>query len=88
MSYRRAEEILPMEIIELVQRYVDGETIYIPRLENRRREWGDKTTIRQELKDRNNQIFSDYQSGHKVKALSTKYYLSEKSIHRILRKLK
>lgn len=31
MGYKRAEEILPMEIIELIQQYVDGENIYIPR---------------------------------------------------------
>ena len=28
---KKAEEILPMEIIELIQQYVDGENIYIPR---------------------------------------------------------
>ena len=27
MGYRRAEEILPAEIIEIIQRYVDGENI-------------------------------------------------------------
>ena len=36
MSYRRAEEILPMEIIELIQQYVDGENIYIPKKEGKR----------------------------------------------------
>ncbi len=29
MGYIKAEEILPVEIIELVQQYVDGESIYI-----------------------------------------------------------
>ena len=31
MSYRKAEEILPRELIEVIQQYVDGENIYIPR---------------------------------------------------------
>jgi Mor family transcriptional regulator len=88
MGYRKAEEILPMEIIELIQRYVDGESIYIPRKENQRKEWGDKTFIRQELEDRNFQIFTDFQNGYKVQELSIKYFLSEKSIQRILRKMK
>ncbi len=88
MGYRKAEEILPAEIIELIQRYVDGESIYIPRKENQRKEWGDKTFIRQELEDRNFQIFADFQNGYKVQELSIKYFLSEKSIQRILRKLK
>lgn len=31
MGYVKAEEILPMEMIELIQEYVDGQNIYIPR---------------------------------------------------------
>lgn len=31
MGYIRAEKILPQEIIELIQQYVDGENIYIPK---------------------------------------------------------
>jgi len=88
MSYRKAEEILPMEIIELIQRYVDGENIYIPRKENHRREWGNNTYIRQEMEDRNFKIYTDFQTGYKVQDLSIKYFLSEKSIQRILRKMK
>lgn len=88
MSYRKAEEILPAEIIELIQRYVDGENIYIPRKKNQRKEWGNKTLIRQELEIRNIQIFTDYQNGYKVQALSNKYFLSDKSIQRILRNMK
>ena len=38
MGYRRAEEILPVEIIELIQQYVDGENIYIPRKRENRQE--------------------------------------------------
>ena len=88
MSYRKAEEILPMEIIELIQKYVDGENIYIPRKENKRKEWGEKTSIRQELRERNIKIFTDFEKGYKVQELSVKYFLSEKSIQRILRKMK
>ena len=88
MSYRKAEEILPMEIIELIQKYVDGESIYIPRKENQRKEWGEKTSIRHELQERNIKIFTDFKKGYKVEELSIKYFLSKKSIQRILRKMK
>jgi Mor family transcriptional regulator len=88
MGYRKAEEILPMALIALIQKYVDGESIYIPRKENQRKEWGDKTSIRQELQLRNLQILNDFQKGCNVQDLSTNYFLSEKSIQRILRKMK
>lgn len=87
MGYLRAEEILPPDIIKLIQRYIDGENIYIPRKENNKKEWGNGTLIRQELKDRNLKIFSDYQKGYKTSALSSKYFLSEKSIQRIIREI-
>ena len=88
MGYMKAEEILPMEIIELIQQYVDGENIYIPRKADHRKEWGTGTQIRQELGARNQEIFQEYLSGRKVSELACKYYLSEKSIQRIIRKMK
>ena len=38
MSYIRADEILPKELLEAIQQYIDGQTIYIPRKEKRK--WG------------------------------------------------
>ena len=88
MSYRKAEQILPAEIISLIQNYVDGECIYIPRKEKTRRDWGDGTNIRQELSARNEKIFDDYQKGIKISQLAGEYFLSEKSIQRIIGKMK
>lgn len=85
MSYMRAEQILPKELIELIQKYVDGENIYIPRKDNERREWGEGTEIRQELEERNQKIQGDFMKGSSVKDLSERYYLSIKSVQRILR---
>lgn len=86
MGYIRAEEILPIEVIELIQQYVDGENIYIPRKSANRQTWGAGTQIKQELQMRNRQIYKDYLAGSKISELASKYYLSEKSIQRILRK--
>ena len=88
MSYKRAEHILPAEIIELIQNYVDGESIYIPRKDNNRREWGERTNIRNELDTRNQQIYDDYQKGYEIIELVKKHFLSEKSIQCIILKMK
>ena len=87
MGYIKAEEILPLEIIELVQQYVDGESIYIPRRQGHRQAWGTKTQTKQELLARNQQIYKDYLAGSRIPELAGKYYLSEKSIQRILSKI-
>ena len=86
MSYIKAEEILPEELVRQIQEYVDGVYIYIPRKPGTRHAWGQKTDYRAELMVRNDRIRNDYASGESVTALSHKYHLSEKSIRRILQK--
>lgn len=88
MGYRNAGEILPTEIIELIQQYVEGENIYIPRRSENRLKWGSRTRITQELSHRNQQIYKDFCEGMTVAQLSGKYYLSYKSIQRIIRNMK
>ena len=88
MGYRNAKEILPADVIELIQRYIDGENIYIPKKSGTRKAWGTKTSIRKELVERNNMIYQDYQKGIKTAKLAKQYYLSEKSIQRIVREEK
>ena len=88
MGYIKAEEILPVEIIELIQQYVDGANIYIPRKQDNRTKWGTNTSYRQELCNRNHMIYRDYLEGSSVSELAKNYYLSAKSIQRIIREKK
>lgn len=84
MGYMKAEEILPTEIIELIQEYVDGQNIYIPKKTGHRAKWGTNTVIRQELALRNAHIYADYRRGIEISRLAEIYFLSEKSIQRII----
>ena len=86
MSYIKAEEILPEDLIRQIQKYADGVYIYIPRKPGTRHAWGQKTAYKAELEARNDCIRNDYAAGMRVTALSRKYHLSEKSIRRILQK--
>ena len=84
MSYKKANKILPNELLAIIQQYIDGEYIYIPRKETTRKKWGTDTSIRRDLSERNNQIYEDYLSGILIPDLVEKYYLSSKSIQRII----
>ena len=86
MSYIKAEEILPEDLIRQIQEYADGVTIYIPRKPGTRHKWGQETDYKTELKTRNAHIRADHAAGVSAAALSRKYHLSEKSIRRILHK--
>lgn len=84
VSYIKAEEILPEELVRRIQEYVDGAYIYIPRKPGCRHPWGQQTEYKSELQDRNRLICDDFAAGQTVSELSHKYHLSEKSIRRIL----
>lgn len=83
MSYVRAEDVLPEELIETIQQYVSGQSVYIPCKE--KKVWGSRTKTKQYYKIRNREIGNKYESGASVKMLAAMYALSEKSIQRILR---
>ena len=84
VSYIKAEEILPEDLIRAIQEYADGVYIYIPRKPGTRHAWGQETDYKAELKIRNDSIRNGHASGVCVALLSRKYHLSEKSIRRIL----
>ena len=84
MRYAKAEELLPIEVIHLIQEYVDGQSIYIPK-KSQRLNWGTKTHIRQELAARDKKIYREFRKGTSTKDLATRYFLSTKSIQRIIR---
>ncbi len=83
MSYLRGEEILPKELLEEVQQYVNGQSVYIPAKE--KSDWGSGTDTKQILESRNLEIYEKYRTGVLVQHLADEYALSEKSIQRIIR---
>jgi Mor family transcriptional regulator len=84
MKYIRARDVLPDEVIKLIQKYVDGEFIYIPRKDGKQKAWGEKNGTKESLKKRNEQIYGEFKAGASVAELSKAYYLSEQSIRRII----
>ena len=88
MSYIKATNVLPEELLNLIQKYVEGEYIYIPKKECNRKLWGETTKSKEETSARNTDIYKIYKEGASVKILSEMYYLSLKSIQKIVLKMK
>lgn len=86
MRYIRADEILPPELLEAVQKYIDGQLIYIPSKEKQK--WGSVTASRKYYCERNREIFLEWKAGASTEELSLRFSLSEKSVQRILRQQK
>ncbi|AKN33414.1 histidine kinase [Clostridium carboxidivorans P7] len=88
MKYEKAQNILPQHVIELIQQYVDGGYLYIPRKLSSKKAWGENSGIKSSLRKRNREIFNNYKKGVSVKELSKQFFLTEDSIRRIIREEK
>lgn len=88
MSYQKAELVLPQELLAMVQEYAQGQYLYIPKKAENYMKWGANTDTRNQLKQRDREIYHKYSSGFSASILAEEYYLSIKSIHRILSKEK
>lgn len=88
MKYVKAQDVLPQEILKIIQEYTDGQYLYIPKKNDAHSPWGEKSGIKTTLKIRNNEIYHKYINGATVYELTQEYYLSEQSIRRIINKTK
>lgn len=83
MAYRNAQDIFPEGLLKQIQRYVCGETIYIP-ARNERKAWGETSGYQRYIRERNDEIRSAFTSGLSMEYLMEKYALSYDSIKRIV----
>lgn len=84
MKYVKAKDVLPEEVVKILQEYVDGKYLYVPRKNENHKSWGEESGIKKILKERNTEIYKKYINGTSIFALTQEYFLSEKSIRRII----
>ncbi|MCP3742642.1 CD3324 family protein [Rossellomorea sp. BNER] len=84
MKYVKATKILPEKLIIEIQKYVQGETIYIPKPETTYQRWGTCSGERKRIDDRNNLIKSAFKKGRTIDQLAEEYFLSVETIKKIV----
>jgi len=84
MRHINANEILPKELIEKLQDFVQGEYIYIPAIKNQHKNWGELSGFREKIDNRNSEIIQAYSSGNTIQELAESYYLSVYAIRKII----
>lgn len=83
MKYINAEIVLPKDLLEKIQNYVQGSLIYIPK-ESERSPWGENSGTRKQIYIRNKEIIKLFKSGYKIEQLADKFYLSKHTIRKII----
>ncbi|HWO76494.1 MAG TPA: CD3324 family protein [Bacillus sp. (in: firmicutes)] len=84
MRYVNANKVLPEKLIEEIQKYVQGETLYIPKQETKHQKWGTSSGGRRLLDRRNAAIRNSFISGSSIHQLAEEYYLSTETIKKIV----
>lgn len=85
MKYKKASEILPDELLKEVQKYAAGESLYIPR-NNERKKWGEKSGGRRFFQQRNEEIRDKFFHQVSLEALAEEYGLSYETVRKIVYK--
>ena len=80
--YQRRPDTSPL--LDAIQQYADGVYLYIPRKAERKRAWGEATDSRRERLARNRELYEKHLGGAPVHKLAEEYYLSAKTIYKIL----
>ena len=87
MKYKNAKNILPEELIIQIQKYIQGDIIYIP-IQRNKVSWGEKSGAKDAIHSRNKEIFELYNKGYSLEEIQGIFNLSESSIRKIISKMK
>jgi Mor family transcriptional regulator len=88
VSYKKAIEILPEHLLKELQKYIDGELIYIPKIEENKMAWGENSETKEKNLQRNDEIYQSYLEGSSTRELADLYFLSQKTVQKIIAKSK
>lgn len=85
MATTRAELVLPASLINEIQKYIQGQEIYIPKAAENYARWGERSGIRADLNRRNCEIQALYLEGAGIEDLMARFHLGYDSIRKIVR---
>jgi Mor family transcriptional regulator len=84
MKYIKAEVVLPEKLLKEIQKYIQGELVYIPNPQGIRKKWGENSGNRMYLTDRNMEIRGKFKEGASTDQLTNMFCLSFDSIKKIV----
>lgn len=84
MNYKNGKDVLPTELLNEVQKYIQGDILYIPKSDEKRTPWGEKSGARKAIRKRNKEIIRLYKNGQEINQLTKIYNLSESSVKKIV----
>ncbi|UHA75152.1 CD3324 family protein [Paenibacillus sp. 481] len=84
MKYVKGNTIFPDELLQEIQKYIQGGLVYIPQKDGSRKQWGEKSGQREQLARRNEDIRKKFKLGMSIEGLTKRYHLSYDTIKKIV----
>lgn len=84
MKYINAKALLPNELLQELQNYIQGSYLYVPVEDGEAKCWGEVSGYREALQQRNKNIIEAYKQGTAVVKLADQYALSIEAIRKII----
>ncbi|TQR19374.1 CD3324 family protein [Psychrobacillus vulpis] len=84
MTYLKATNVLPKELVVEIQKYIQGEAIYIPKPEKHYKKWGTLSGERKRIDERNQSIRKAFENGIPLQQLAEEHFLSIETIKKIV----
>ena len=85
VKYLNATEVLPRDLLIQIQKHIKGEVLYIPSGDEHTA-WGEKNGSRSFFENRNKQIEKQYENGHSLELIASKYGLAYDTVRKIIYK--
>ena len=82
MKHSNALELLPLQLLQELQKYVQGKTIYIPKV--KREPWGESTGAKTFYSHRNADVRKQFSLGVDLVKLGEEYFISEDAVKKIV----
>ncbi len=84
MKYVKAQSVFPVSLLREMQKYVQGELVYIPKHQANYKKWGTGTGARDMFAQRNESMLRAYKAGISIAELAEVYGLSEDTVKKIV----
>ncbi|AZB41861.1 hypothetical protein CEF21_05830 [Bacillus sp. FJAT-42376] len=86
MKHVKAAAVLPESLLIEIQKYVQGETIYIPKPNEAYGKWGSRSGGRRAVDERNAEMRKAFKSGKTISQLASDHHLSVETVKKIVYK--
>ena len=84
MKYVKAQAVFPESLLQEMQKYIQGELVYIPKSPDNYKKWGAKTGAKNTIVQRNRNMVRAFKAGTPVSQLADLYNLAEDTIKKIV----